>query len=160
MADTVIHHALFDELTPRDLYDILQLRSDVFVVEQDCVFLDLDGRDHEPDAVHLWIRDEQGVAAAVRILEPDGPHASIGRVVTRRDARSSGVASRLIRAAVEELDGRGAPEIHLGAQAHLADWYGRFGFEVSGPGYDEDGIPHVPMRRVRPTAPERAESRA
>ncbi len=157
MADDVIHRALFDELAPRDLYDILQLRSDIFVVEQDCVFLDLDGRDHEPDAVHLWIRDDRGVVAAVRILDPEGPDASIGRVVTRRDARSSGVASRLMRAAVEELDARGAPQIHLGAQAHLADWYGRFGFEVSGPGYDEDGIPHVPMTRRRPTDDEQTE---
>ena len=151
MADHVIHRALFDELAPRDLYDILQLRSDIFVVEQDCVFLDLDGRDHEPDAVHLWIRDERGVVSAVRILDPDGPDASIGRVVTRRDARSGGVASRLMQAAIDELDGRGATQIHLGAQAHLADWYARFGFEISGPGYDEDGIPHVPMCR-RPTA--------
>lgn len=157
MADDVIHRALFDELAPRDLYDILQLRSDIFVVEQDCVFLDLDGRDHEPDAVHLWIRDDRGVVAAVRILDPEGPDASIGRVVTRRDARSSGVASRLMRAAVDELDARGAPQIHLGAQAHLADWYGRFGFEISGPGYDEDGIPHVPMARHRPAGGEQTE---
>lgn len=157
MADDVIHRALFDELAPRDLYDILQLRSDIFVVEQDCVFLDLDGRDHEPDAVHLWIRDDEGVVAAVRILDPDGASASIGRVVTRRDARSTGVASRLMRAAVDELDARGAPQIRLGAQAHLADWYGRFGFEISGPGYDEDDIPHVPMRRQRPTGDEQTE---
>ncbi|WP_436792572.1 GNAT family N-acetyltransferase [Actinospongicola halichondriae] len=147
MADPVIHRSRFDDLRPRDLYDILRLRSEIFVVEQDCVFLDLDGRDHEPDALHLWIRDDLGVVAAVRILDPGTDRSSIGRVVTRADARSSGAASTLMRAAVDDLERGGAPTIHLGAQAHLADWYGRFGFEISGPGYDEDGIPHVPMTR-------------
>ncbi len=156
MTDPVIHRARFDELRPRDLYDILRLRSEIFVVEQDCVFLDLDGRDHEADALHLWIRDERGVAAAVRVLDPGTDRSSIGRVVTRADARSGGAASALMRAAIDLLEQGGAPSIHLGAQAHLADWYGRFGFEVSGPGYDEDDIPHVPM--TRHTAADRAGS--
>lgn len=143
----MIHQARFDDLRPRDLYDILQLRSDIFVVEQDCVFLDLDGRDHEHDAIHLWIRDVDGVAGAVRILDPGTDRTSVGRVVTRRDVRSSGVASALMDAAIAACEARGATAIHLGAQAHLADWYGRFGFRVSGAGYDEDGIPHVPMTR-------------
>ncbi len=153
MTEPVIHRSRFDDLHPRDLYDILRLRSEIFVVEQDCVFLDLDGRDHDEDALHLWIRDERGVIGAVRILDPGTDDASIGRVVTRPDARSSGVASSLMREAVALLDDRGASDIHLGAQTHLARWYERFGFEISGPGYDEDGIPHVPMIRPSP-APE------
>lgn len=140
--------AKFDDLAPRDLYDILRLRSEIFVVEQDCVFLDLDGRDHEPDAEHLWIRDGTGLVAALRVLRPGTADASIGRVVTRADARSAGVASVLMREAVATLDQSGAPTIHLGAQSHLADWYARFGFAVSGPSYDEDGILHVPMTRT------------
>ena len=147
MTSPAISRAHFADLTPRDLYDILRLRSEIFVVEQDCVFLDLDGRDHEDDAEHLWMRDEAGVVAALRILRPGTADASIGRVVTRADARSTGAASTLMELAVETLDRSGAPTIHLGAQAHLADWYARFGFAVSGPAYDEDGILHVPMTR-------------
>lgn len=144
-----ISRARFADLDPRDLYDILRLRSEIFVVEQECVFLDLDGRDHEDDAEHLWIRDGDGVVAALRILQPGSAQSSIGRVVTRADSRSTGVASTLMTAAVEILDERGASAIHLGAQAHLADWYARFGFAISGPSYDEDGILHVPMTRER-----------
>ncbi len=149
-----IRQARFDDLAPRDLYDILQLRSQIFVVEQVCVFLELDGRDHEADAVHLWIRDDSGVVAAMRILGPGSDRASIGRVVTRLDRRSTGVASRLMHEAIDLLDRSGSPTIDLGAQAHLADWYSRFGFEVTGPGYDDDGIDHVPMQRRRNAAVE------
>lgn len=152
VADVDIQHSSFAELDARDLYDILRLRSEIFVVEQDCVFLDLDGRDTEEDAVHLWVRDGRGVVAAARVLEPGTDRASIGRVVTRVDARSSGIASGLMRAAIDLLDRSGAARIHLGAQAHLSDWYARFGFEVSGPSYDEDGIAHVPMTRPSPSA--------
>ncbi len=152
VADVDIQRSRFADLDPGDLYDILRLRSEIFVVEQDCVFLDLDGRDTEDDALHLWVRDDRGVVAAVRLLDPGTARASIGRVVTRIDARSTGVASALMTEAVDVLDRSGAPTIHLGAQAHLADWYGRFGFDVSGPGYDEDGIAHVPMARPNPSA--------
>lgn len=150
MADAPIQRRRFHELTPRELYDLLRLRSEVFVVEQDCVFLDLDGRDHEPAAEHLWLADDDGVVSAVRILDEGDGVASIGRVVTRPGARSNGAAARLMHEAIAALDRAGNRAIVLGAQAHLADWYGRFGFEVSGPAYDEDGIEHVPMRRERP----------
>jgi ElaA protein len=144
-----VNHARFDELSNRDLYEILQLRSAVFVVEQDCVFLDIDGRDHEPATEHLWIRDERGVAATARILHEHDDVWSIGRVVAHPDVRSTGLAARLMIEAVDRAEQRGARTIRLGAQAHLEGWYGRFGFAVSGPGYVEDGIPHVPMLRVR-----------
>ena len=137
----------FAGLSPGDLYDILRLRSAVFVVEQECIFLDLDGRDHEPDAEHLWVRDDGGIVAALRILREDGSAWSIGRVVTRPDVRRTGAASRLMDAALEILEERGAHDVHLGAQSQHEGWYARFGFEASGPEYVEDGIPHVPMRR-------------
>ena len=147
-----IHRARFDDLTPRDLYDILRLRSAVFVVEQACLFLDLDDRDHEPEAEHLWIRDGDGVAAALRILDEGDGAWSIGRVVTRPDVRSTGAGSRLMDAAIEVLDDRSAAEIRLGAQSQHGAWYRRFGFVTAGPEYIEDGIPHVPMRRRRDPA--------
>lgn len=147
-----VQRARFEALSNRDLYDILRLRSEVFVVEQACAFLDIDGRDHEPTTEHLWVRDDDGVAGALRLLDEGDGVWSIGRVVTRPDARSSGVGARLMQEAIAHLDGIGCTAILLGAQAHLADWYGRFGFEISGPGYLEDDIPHVPMRRERPRA--------
>ena len=145
---TQIRRARFADLSNRDLYDILRLRSEVFVIEQDCVYLDLDGRDAEPSTEHLWVRDGDGIAATLRLLDEGDDVWSVGRVVTRLDVRSSGVASRLMEEAIARLGSLGSKTIVLGAQAHLADWYARFGFEISGPGYVEDGIPHVPMRRT------------
>ncbi len=144
-----IHRAHLDDLSPRDLHDILRLRSEVFVVEQACVFLDIDGRDVEPAAEQLWVRDEVGVAATARILDEGGGVWSIGRVVTRPDVRSRGVATRVMDEAIATLDDRGAGAVVLGAQSHLTDFYRRFGFEVTGDEYVEDGIAHVPMRREK-----------
>lgn len=140
-----VHRARFADLSPDVLYEILQLRSDVFVVEQACVFLDLDGRDREPAAEHLWTVDDAGVTAALRLLDDGGGSWHIGRIVTRADARSQGLAAHLIGAGVERLRELGATTAHMGAQAQLRDWYARFGFTVSGPRYLEDGILHLPL---------------
>jgi ElaA protein len=139
----------FDQLTVREFHDIARLRSEVFVVEQECVYLDLDGRDTA--AEHHWIEVDGTIACYARTLgeAPNEPEAGpsvvrIGRVVTPRSRRGSGLAASLI----EHLVARhGAGAIVLDAQSHLADWYARFGFDVTGAEYLEDGIPHVPMRR-------------
>ena len=137
-----VHAARFQELSPATLYGILRLRSDVFVVEQNCVYADMDGLDLEPTTQHLWIEDGRGsVVAAARILD-DSSERSIGRVATRPDHRNRGLASALMRRAVELAK----PPIWLKAQEYLRDWYASFGFEVSGESWMEDGIPHVPMR--------------
>ena len=137
-----VHAARFQELSPATLYGILRLRSDVFVVEQNCVYADMDGLDLEPTTQHLWIEDGRGsVVAAVRILD-DSSERSIGRVATRADHRNRGLASALMRRAVELAE----PPIWLKAQEYLRDWYASFGFEVCGESWVEDGIPHVPMR--------------
>jgi ElaA protein len=135
----------FVSLTPHELYAVLRLRSQVFVVEQTCPYLDLDGRDAEPSARHLWLADHRGaVLAYVRVLaEPDGARR-VGRVVTEPTARGRGLAARLIREALRDWRG----DAVLGAQAHLERWYEGFGFTRHGEPYDEDGIPHVPMRRA------------
>lgn len=140
-----VHRARFADLSPHDLYGILRLRSDVFVVEQDCVFLDLDDRDHEPDAEHLWTADASGVTAALRLLAEGGTTWSIGRIVARADVRGRGVAADLVRAGLDRLRELGAEEVRIGAQAQLRDWYDRFGFRQAGPRYLEDGILHLPM---------------
>jgi len=146
-----VGRARFADLSPDRLYDILRLRSAVFVVEQDCVFLDLDDRDREPEAEHLWIDDDQGLAACLRLLREDGEASwSIGRIVTRPGARSRGVAALLVQAGLDRLRELGCRHVHLGAQAQLAGWYRRFGFERGGDRYLEDGILHVPMARELP----------
>lgn len=150
-APATVHRARFDDLDPRTLYELLRLRSDVFVVEQDCVFLDIDGHDHDPDTEHLWIADDDGIAVELRLLRAPTDEApeqwSIGRVVARPDVRSTGVASQLLWAGLDRLRELGCRSVVIGAQAYLRDWYGRFGFVPAGPDYLEDGIPHVPMRR-------------
>lgn len=138
----MIHDADFDGLTTTELYGILQLRSAVFVVEQECPYLDPDGRDIEPLSRHVWTERNGQIDAYLRVLD-EGDARRIGRVVTSPDARGAGVAARLI---THVLDTTAAPWV-LDAQAHLTGWYERFGFVIAGIEYLEDGIPHVPMRR-------------
>jgi len=131
------------DLTQQQLYDLLRLRVDVFVVEQKCPYPELDGRDLEPATVHLWFEQDGEVLATIRVLD-DGAARIIGRVATAKQARGQGLAAQLIRRGIELCDGAA---IDIGAQAYLEGWYEQFGFRRSGPGYIEDGIPHVPMRR-------------
>ena len=139
----VLRTARFAELTPFEVYALCRLRVDVFVVEQECPYPELDGRDVEPATRHLWFADDGEVLATIRVLD-DGDTRAIGRVATDAGARGRGLAARVVQAGIDLC--AGVP-ITMGAQAHLEDWYGRFGFRRSGEGYVEDGIPHVPMRR-------------
>ena len=143
-----IHRARWTDLDPITLHDLVTLRADIFVVEQECTYRDLDGRDVEPQTEHLWTADEKGPTSYLRILAEPGA-TRIGRVCTRADARGQGLSRQLMTAALIGSDGRTVllDAVLLDAQAHLTDWYARFGFVVDGPTYVEDGIPHVPMRR-------------
>jgi ElaA protein len=139
-----LHEAGFDELTTSTLYALLRLRVDVFVVEQHCPYPELDGRDTEPGTRHLWTtRDGLPVGYLRTLVEPDGG-ARIGRVCVAGSERGTGLARRLMVAALDRL---GDKPVTLDAQAHLTGFYASFGFAPSGPGYVEDGIPHVPMTR-------------
>jgi ElaA protein len=145
---TTIHNESFADLETATLYALLRLRVDVFVVEQRAAYPELDGRDLEPGTRHLWVTaggDPTHPLAYLRLLaEPDGT-MRIGRVVTAKEARGAGLAKRLVVAALE-VD-PSAPTV-LDAQSHLVDFYGRLGFTPMGAEYvDDDGIPHVPMRR-------------
>ena len=136
-----------EELAARTLYRILRLRAEVFIVEQECAFLDVDGRDLLPSTVHVWADPEPSaptVAAALRVLRSEDAAVRIGRVATAVGWRRRGLASALVEHALG-LAG-GAPVV-LDAQAHLAGWSGRWGFERDGEDFVEDGIVHVPMRR-------------
>jgi ElaA protein len=135
--------ARFAELTPAELYGILRLRVDVFVVEQTCPYPELDGRDTEPGTVHLWSPADDGtVLSTIRVLH-NGAERSIGRVSTAVGARGRGLSAALVRRGIELCEGR---TIDIGAQVYLERWYERFGFRRSGAGYLDEGIPHVPMR--------------
>jgi ElaA protein len=135
--------ATFAELDPRVAYDLWALRAAVFVVEQDCAYLDLDGRDTEPGTRHVWIEDDGTPVAYLRMLDDSG-HQRIGRVAVAGTHRGQGLADTLMAAAVELLGG--GPS-QLEAQSHLERWYERFGYSRSGADYIEDGIPHTPMAR-------------
>jgi ElaA protein len=135
--------ATFAELPADTAYRLWALRSEVFVVEQDCPYLDLDGRDLDPGTRHLWVEVGEDPVATLRLLD-DGDRLRIGRVATRERHRGAGMAAALVQ---EALVLAGDREVVLDAQSHLVDWYQRFGFEPSGRGFVEDGIPHTPMRR-------------
>ena len=130
------------ELDPTIGYAILRLRISVFVIEQQCAYQELDGRDLDPSAVQMWARLGGEVVSTLRILRLDDGAFRIGRVATDPRCRGRGIAGELMRRA---LRAAGRPLV-LSAQAHLVAWYETFGFAVSGPGWTEDGIPHVPMR--------------
>ena len=132
------------DLDPLTLYRILRLRAEVFVVEQDCAYLDMDGRDAEPTARQLWIAEGEEILATLRLLQDSDGALRIGRVATAVRARGRGLAAELMNRALELA---GPAETVLEAQSYLTEWYGRFGFKVSGPDYVEDGIPHTPMYR-------------
>lgn len=140
----VVRVLRFTELDPRTAYDLWRLRQQVFVVEQECPYDDLDGRDTEPDARHVVVTVDGAVVGGLRLLaEPDGS-VRLGRVVLAPEVRGLGLADELMRVALAEAGDR---TVVLGGQTPLAGWYARFGFEQSGPEYLEDGIGHVPMRR-------------
>jgi len=144
----------FGALQPATLYSLLRLRSEVFVVEQRCIFQDMDGADG--DCMHLLgeSTDPAGGAPLLQAyarLVPAGlkfPEASIGRVVSDPVLRGTGVGHALMGQAVLMLASLwGHQPIRIGAQAHLQGFYRRHGFETVGPIYDEDGIDHVEMLR-------------
>ena len=142
--DVLVDDAHVSAVEPLTLYRILALRVDVFVVEQQCAYRELDGRDLEPTARQVWASRDGAVLAALRLLrDPDGC-ARIGRVATAAPARGQGLAGLLVQRALSLSSGI---DVVLGAQAHLAGWYAAFGFERDGADYDEDGIAHTPMRR-------------
>jgi ElaA protein len=149
MSDITWSEVAAAELDTATLYDVLVLRAEVFVVEQQCVYQDPDGLDLREGTRHVIGRDG-AIAAYARVLAPDVEHTSprIGRVVVAPAARGRQLSRQLMEHALaccrEQWPGR---PVELGAQAHLAGFYGSLGFEAVGEPYDEDGILHVWMRR-------------
>jgi ElaA protein len=141
---TAVHRAVGVELPAALLYALLRLRVDVFVVEQRCAYPELDGRDLEAGAVHLWAGPRAAPLACLRLLAEPGGVRRIGRLCTAPRARGRGLGRVLMAAALDEV---GDAPCVLDAQEHLVGFYAAFGFTPCGRGYDWDGVPHVPMRR-------------
>ncbi|NDB35283.1 MAG: GNAT family N-acetyltransferase [Flavobacteriia bacterium] len=142
----------FNQLTVYELYGILQLRSAVFVVEQECVYQDLDN--HDQDAVHVIGTENDEIMSYARILKPNSQRNffSIGRVIVVQKKRGTGAGNRLMSFCMAFVTGNfQAATVHLSAQAHLEDFYAQFGFQSTGKRYLEDGIPHCEMIYKKPT---------
>ncbi len=137
------------ELDAPTLYDVLALRSAVFVVEQECAYQDVDGRDLVPGTRHVLGHDQRIVAYA-RVLPPDEvwPVVRIGRVIVDGSARGRQLGRRLMERALA-VCAEHWPQVpvELGGQAHLEEFYASLGFAPVGAPYDEDGILHQWMRR-------------
>ncbi len=139
----------FVELSNYELYEVLKLRSKVFVVEQNCVFLDMDDKDTK--CLHLMGFADSALVAYSRLV-PAGvsyKEMSIGRVVTDPDYRAKGMGVELMELSVEKAtESYGTGPIRIGAQLYLKAFYERFGFNINSTEYIEDGIPHIEMLRL------------
>ena len=138
----------FGQLNVNELYDLLRLRSEVFVVEQNCVFLDQDNKDQQ--CYHLLLYADDKLAAYNRLV-PAGisyPEVSIGRVVTSPAFRGTGLGRKIMELAIQSCrDVFGPVTIRIGAQTYALPFYQSLGFVAEGEAYDEDGIEHIEMVR-------------
>jgi ElaA protein len=139
------------EFTPDDVFEMAVLRSEVFFLEQKITEEEFDWADRDPATQHLWISDEEGMLAYLRIVHDlgaadthQGITDSLGRMVVRLDARGQGLAARLMHAAIERVGDR---PLYLHAQTYVTSLYARFGFVEHGDVFEEAGIPHILMIR-------------
>lgn len=136
----------FEELNLQELYQLLRLRSRVFVVEQDCVYQDIDGKDDK--ALHVLGYENDVLVAYTRIFSPGYyfAEAAIGRVVVDENSRKKAFGHDILKASVAAVEERfGTKQIKLSAQTYLTKFYEQHGFKQVGEGYLEDGIPHIAM---------------
>ena len=138
----------FEDLAPAELYALLRLRQDVFVVEQACAYADLDGAD--PPSFHLSAWSAESPVAYLRVIPPEVHSSgcpSLGRICTSLSARRTGLGRDLVRRGLNFVQERWpGMDCQIGAQAYLRKFYEGFQFEVNGEAYNEDGIRHFPMR--------------
>ena len=146
----------FEELSRAELQHVFAARQQVFGIEQQCVYLDIDGHDEAAWHIAAWSPDHRLPLAYARLLDPGEKYAepSMGRVLTTEPARGRGLGRELVRRVLAEADaawpGRG---VRISAQSRLEAFYAGFGFSIVGERYIEDGIPHTEMFRPSPAAP-------
>ena len=134
----------FDRLTPREVYEILKIRTAVFVVEQECPYQEVDGTDY--DSLHVWLEEDDNIVAYLRIFEKDTATntVQIGRVLSAR--RGEGLGAKVLQAGIAAAKAEmGADRIFIEAQTYALPFYEKFGFASCGEQFLEDGIPHTPM---------------
>ena len=138
----------FDELTLNELYKIMQLRSQVFVVEQNCIYQDLD--DIDKISYHLFIKGNNDmIKAYLRIFEKDKDTAQIGRVVTDEKERKKGYATKLMEKGIQLIKNEMKKnKVYLEGQVYCKDLYLKLGFEIISDEFLEDGIPHYKMIKI------------
>ncbi|MEZ4968407.1 MAG: GNAT family N-acetyltransferase [Flavobacteriaceae bacterium] len=142
----IIAIKIFQELEVQQLYEVLQLRSEIFVVEQNCVYQDMDYKDQL--AFHIIGYKEGRIVAYTRVFKPGDyfKEASIGRVLVRKSERQYGYGLEIMKASIETIHKNfGTTAIRISAQKYLTKFYNSFGFNIVGDQYLEDGIPHVGM---------------
>ncbi|MFK8045093.1 MAG: GNAT family N-acetyltransferase [Crocinitomicaceae bacterium] len=143
---SLFNFTAFSDLATADLYDILKLRTNVFVVEQNCPYPELDDKDK--DGIHVYCKDENEMLAVARIL-PAGisyKEWSFGRIATHKKSRGTGLGKELMTACMNFMKlNHPAESVRISAQSHLEKFYGSFGFVSTGKNYLEDGIPHIEM---------------
>ena len=134
----------FQKLTLSELYSILKLRVDIFVVEQNCPYPELDNEDQK--SIHFFYKEDEKIIAYVRVIPNLAGNVRIGRVVTDKDFRGKNLSSQLMEEAMKYIhENYAAKNITLSAQEHLQHFYANFGFKPVSEMYLEDGIPHVDM---------------
>ncbi len=136
----------FEELTLKEFYDIAKIRSDIFVVEQNCIYNDLDDKDQE--AIHIMLKDKNEIKAYLRVLKPGVSYsdASFGRVAVVKSARRNGFAQQVVKEGIKYIvQNFKDNKITIGAQEYLTEFYKNLGFEIISDTYLEDGIKHIDM---------------
>ncbi|MDX8336854.1 GNAT family N-acetyltransferase [Candidatus Cetobacterium colombiensis] len=137
----------FNELTVEELYEILKLRSEIFVVEQKCVYNDIDGKD--TTSIHVMLKENGKIKAYLRVLQPGVSYedASLGRVLVAENARKKGFAKLIVEAGVNYIiENFKTKDITIGAQEYLQNFYNEMGFKAISEVYLDDGIPHLDMK--------------
>lgn len=142
----ILFHGI-DKMSASELYNILKLRQDIFIVEQNCVYEDIDGLDDVSKHILLRVGDE--LAAYSRIVPPKVKfdEISIGRIVVKEKFRGNGYGKKIVLEAIDRIAETGYKSIRIEAQAHLLQFYKNLGFKSAGETYILDGIPHLQMTR-------------
>lgn len=143
---TWTYYSSFDELTPHHLYEILKLRQDIFIIEQECIYDDIDGLDRESE--HLLLHNiNECLIGYLRIVPPQikFDEYSLGRIAIKSDNRGKGLGKMIVEKGIETVQSSGARDIRIEAQAHLINFYESIGFKSVSAAYDIDGIPHLQM---------------
>ena len=134
----------FDKLSLQELHDIYALRSEVFVVEQDCVYQDIDGKDI--NSIHIIGKKKEKIIAYSRIMNLNSDFCSIGRVLVKKELRKKGIGIKLMEKSIEKARKLfNQKKIKISAQEYLKNFYIDLGFKHTGKRYLEDGIPHIEM---------------